>query len=592
MTTSDTAGRTADSEGRSTAVTDNGTNADRPGAPRRQLTLVSTDGGPEAPDAGQAGEHSATAEPPGDAGTEAEPRAESHSPAVPSVARKNIAFNVSVLAGSQAVTWSLTLVWTVIVPRLLGPSGMGEIVTATSVASILGVVLGLGTKTFLVREIVVAPGRAPGLIGTSIVLRACLIPAFAVAVIAYSRLAHLGNDESWVLYLATGATVLMLLTEPIQAAFQAFERMEYLAYSNVVNSTLQIILGVSLALIGFRARGLTACMIFVVAVVLLLNVWWARKHVRIDLRTDVQQMRSLVKDSIAYWSFALFYMIYLWIDTVILSLLTNSKVVGWYGVSTRLFTTLMFVPAILSMAWLPRLVSAFEESPRRMHETARRPIELVLLLGLPICVLAAMTSAPIIRILFGPEYSEAAPVLTVLALVLPLMYLNVMLNQVVVAAKRQSIWTWIMAGATVVNPLFNIALIPLFQSHFGNGAIGAAIALGLTEVLIVGVGFFVAGRQVLTTASTFRWLRTAVAGGAMWAVMYATRPFGFVASAVAGILVFIALVPVLRLASPDDWAALRQGVVKLRDRGRHMVPGRHRSKLDPANAAEGVANNV
>jgi O-antigen/teichoic acid export membrane protein len=333
-------------------------------------------------------------------------------------------------------------------------------------------------------------------------------------------------------------------------------------------------------------------MIFVVAVVLLLNVWWARRHVRIDLRTNVQQMRSLVKDSLAYWSFALFYMIYLWIDTVILSLLTNSKVVGWYGVSTRLFTTLMFVPAILSMAWLPRLVSAFEESPRRLHETARRPIELVLLLGLPICVLAAMTSAPIIRILFGPGYSQAAPVLTVLALVLPLMYLNVMLNQVVVAAKRQSIWTWIMAGATVVNPLFNIALIPLFQSHFGNGAIGAAIALGLTEVLIVGVGFLVAGRQVLTAASTFRWLRTAAAGGAMWAVMYATRPFGFVASAVAGVIIFIALVPILRLASPDDWDALRQGVVKVRDRGRHMVPGRRRSKLDPANTAEGVANNV
>jgi O-antigen/teichoic acid export membrane protein len=593
MTTSDMAGRTADSEELAAVAPDcGGINSDGPTMPRRQLTLVPTEGGPEAPDAGQPGGHSAAAEPSGDADTETEPRAESRSPAVPLVARKNIAFNVSVLAGSQAVTWSLTLVWTVIVPRLLGPSGMGEIVTATSVASILGVVLGLGTKTFLVREIVVAPDRAPGLIGTSIVLRTCLIPAFAVAVIAYSRLAHLGNDESWVLYLATGATVLMLLTEPIQAAFQAFERMEYLAYSNVVNSTLQIILGVSLALVGFRARGLTACMIFVVAVVLLLNVWWARKHVRIDLRSNVQQMRSLVKDSLAYWSFALFYMIYLWIDTVILSLLTNSKVVGWYGVSTRLFTTLMFVPAILSMAWLPRLVSAFEASPRRLHETARRPIELVLLLGLPICVLAAMTSAPIIRILFGPGYSQAAPVLTVLALVLPLMYLNIMLNQVVVAAKRQSVWTWIMAGATVVNPLFNIALIPLFQSHFGNGAIGAAIALGLTEVLIVGVGFLVAGRQVLTGASTFRWLRTAVAGGAMWAVMYATRPFGFVASAVAGVLIFTALVPVLRLASPDDWAALRQGVVKTFDRGRHMVPGRRRQKQNRTNPAEGVANNA
>jgi O-antigen/teichoic acid export membrane protein len=563
-----------------------------PAAPSQLLTLVPTETGPDAPEVGQPGGHAAAADPARDGGGQTPAPADSATAGVPAVARKNIAFNVSVLAGSQVVTWSLTLVWTVIVPRLLGPSGLGVIVTATSVASILGVVLGLGTKTFLVREIVVAPDRAPRLIGTSIVLRAALIPVFAAAVIAYSQLAHLGNDESWVLYLATAATVLMLLTEPLQAAFQAFERMEYLAYSNVVSGTLQLVLGVTLALIGFRARGLTACVVFVVAVVLVLNVWWARGHFRIDLRTNVRQMRNLVTESIAYWATSLFFMIYLWIDTVILSLMTDSKVVGWYGVSTRLFTTLMFVPGILSMAWLPRLVSAFQESPRRLHETARRPIEVVLLLGLPIAVLTAMTSAPVIRILFGPGYSGAAPVLTVLALVLPLMYLNIMLNQVVVAAKRQSIWTWFMAGATIVNPLLNVALIPPFQSRYGNGAIGAAIALGITELLIVAAGFLIAGREVLTATTTLRWLRVAVAGGAMWAVMYATRPFGFVASAVAGVLVFTALVPVLRLASPDDWDALRQGVVKAFERGRRMVPGRHRLKRDPTITSEGVANNV
>jgi O-antigen/teichoic acid export membrane protein len=512
--------------------------------------------------------------------------AQSHSAGTRPVARKNLAFNVSVLAGSQVVTWSLTLVWTVIVPRLLGPSGMGEIVTATSVASILGVVLGLGTKPYLVREIVATPDRAPGLIGSSIVLRICMVPLFAAAVIVYSRLAHFSNGEAWVLYLATGATVLMLLNEPIQAGFQAFERMEYLAYSNVASSTLQIVLGVALALIGFRAVGLTASMVFVMAAVLLLNAAWARKHVRIDLRTNVHVMRSLVTDSLAYWSFALFYMIYLWIDTVILSLMTDSKVVGWYGVSTRLFTTLMFVPVILATAWLPRLVAAFEEAPRQLHETARRPIEIVLLCGLPICVVAAMTAAPVIRILFGPGYAEAAPVLTVLALVVPLMYLNIMLNQVVIAAKRQSIWTWIMAGATVVNPLFNIALIPLFQSHFGNGAIGAAVALGLTELLIVAVGFVLVGRKVITLATTLRLLRAAIAGGVMWAVMYATRPFGFVTSALAGVLVFSALVPVLRLASPEDWAVLKRGVVGVVDRGRRMVPGRHRARSAATSAAE------
>ena len=52
-------------------------------------------------------------------------------------------------------------------------------------------------------------------------------------------------------------------------------------------------------------------------------------------------------------------MIYLWIDTIMLTLMTRSDVVGWYGASTQLFQTLMFLPVFVQTAWLPRLVSAF-----------------------------------------------------------------------------------------------------------------------------------------------------------------------------------------------------------------------------------------
>jgi len=41
----------------------------------------------------------------------------------------------------------------------------------------------------------------------------------------------------------------------------------------------------------------------------------------------------------------------------------------------------------------------------------------------------------------------------------------------------------VMGGATLVNPLINLALIPITQRHFGNGAIGAAVSLLLTELL-------------------------------------------------------------------------------------------------------------
>ena len=85
----------------------------------------------------------------------------------------------------------------------------------------------------------------------------------------------------------------------------------------------------------------------------MLNLRWSLRHVCLQAKTDVRALRALIQESAPYWAFGVFFMIYLWVDTVMLSLMAAPADVAWYGVATRLFTTLMFVPVILSMAWLP-----------------------------------------------------------------------------------------------------------------------------------------------------------------------------------------------------------------------------------------------
>ena len=60
--------------------------------------------------------------------------------------------NVTVMAFGQLITWTMTLLWTLVVPRSLGPNGLGTIMAAWSITGIFGVVLGLGTRNYLVRE--------------------------------------------------------------------------------------------------------------------------------------------------------------------------------------------------------------------------------------------------------------------------------------------------------------------------------------------------------------------------------------------------------------------------------------------------------
>jgi O-antigen/teichoic acid export membrane protein len=471
--------------------------------------------------------------------------------------------NLGVLAAGQVVTWTMTLIWTFVVPRALGPAGMGIIVSAWSATGILGVVIGLGTRNYLTREMVVDPSRSSQLVGTAIVLRAVLAPAFLGAVFAYSRLAHYGSEGNLVLYLAGVATIFTLLAEPMQAGFQARERMEYLAYSDVINKSAQGLLGVVLVLLGYRSVGITGCWVAVSALVIVLNSIWLRDHFRVELRTSIARMRDMIVESLAYWTFGLFFMIYLWIDSVMLSLMTRSEVVGWYGVPTRLFQTMLFIPVIVSTAWLPRLVNSYTEGAEHLARCARAPIEIVLVLGLPAAAATAIGARPFIHLLYGGAYSQAVPVLVILGLCLPPMYLNIILSQVLIAAKRQVAWTWVMAGATVVNPLLNLGLISWTESHYHNGAIGASISLLITEALIVSVGLVLVGRAVLDRALLRRTGLVGLASAVMWAVAYAMRPLGTATSVGGAALSFAVLAVLFRLAKAHEVAWARAAAARL-----------------------------
>ena len=166
--------------------------------------------------------------------------------------------NLAVLAGGQATTWTMTLLWTLVVPRLLGPSGLGLITAVWAAAAIMSIVLGLGTTNYVARELVAHPAAAGSLVGTALVLRVIMVPVFVAGAVTFAHFAHYGHDARLVLWLATGATLFTLLDEPLLVAFQAKEHMQYMAYSDVINKSAQGLVGIAIVVIGFGAVGLTA----------------------------------------------------------------------------------------------------------------------------------------------------------------------------------------------------------------------------------------------------------------------------------------------------------------------------------------------
>jgi O-antigen/teichoic acid export membrane protein len=508
-------------------------------------------------------------------------RGRSQEDEVPAQWGRSFKFNVSALAIGQVITWSASILWTLVVPRALGPSELGILVVAGAAIGILGLVVGLGTPQYLIREMVARPDEAPSLLGTAFVLRAFLTPLFVAATVAWVHLAHYRGQEALIFYLVAGGAVLStLLADPLRSVFQARERMEYLAYSDIISQSGQGLVGVAVILAGFKVVGLCVASVLVAAVALLLSAYWVHTLLRIDLRTNVARVRSMAAESLPYWAGGLFFMIYLWVDSVILSFMAPQAVVGWYGVATRLFGTLLFVPVILAKASLPRLVRGHSEGIGRLREVARAPLELAVVLSVPISVATAVAARPVMHLLYGPAYNQAVPVMIILGFCTPPMYAGIIIYQVLVAEKRPHVWAYVIAGAVAVNVMLNLVLIRFFQTRSHNGAIGAALSLLITELLIVSAGHALVGRHVFNASSWWRIARAWLAAAGMWAVAYVTRPWGAILSLSAAALTFAVLAVVLRVASAEERELIHGAQASVRRRLSHFPPLRRTSHDD------------
>jgi O-antigen/teichoic acid export membrane protein len=481
--------------------------------------------------------------------------------------------NVAFLASSQIVTWSLTMVWIVIVPRAVGADGMGRLVIGQSVPAILGVIAALGMTTLLVKETAREPNQAPGLIADLLLVRlALLVPGF-IAIAIYIHLTHFDAQQQLLLYLGTGSTFVGLLTEVSQGAFMGIQRMEYVAYSGVLSKTIVTLAAVTLVLLRFGVVALMVSSLLIAVLVLVLNLQWLRKRFMFNLAVVPRRISRRAIDSLPYWAGALFLTIYIWIDSTLLSLMAPTRVVGWYGIATQIFASLLFGVTIIGAAWFPRLSAAFIESQPAFRLICRSALIFTLMLSLPIATGVALVAGPVIHLIYGAQFSSAVPPLIILATCLPLTYLNTMSYQILAAANKQVAWTKVMALATILNPVINIVLIRHFQDTMHNGAIGAALSLCATELIMA---MFAIGLLpwIWDQPAIFRVVRGLVAVLLMAIVVTLAAGLGLIAQVLAGAISFAALAVILRLLTADELAFIRHRLAVIQ---RRLSPGMRRA---------------
>ncbi len=466
----------------------------------------------------------------------------------------SIAKNAGVLMASQLITWGLTLALMVFLPRMLGATAVGQFHLANSIWAIVGIVAVFGMDILLTKEIARNPAKTAELFGTAVTLRAILyIIGFGAAVL-YSHLAGYGQQTRTVIYIIGFSVFIMQFSDTYRASLQGLERMEFISLADILAKAFTTIVGLTLLFLGQGILVIAVVMTGASVVSLTIHGVSLRRLQPIRYHFDWQLAKWMLKSSFPYFLVSAFLVIYIQVDIVIISLLVDEEVVGWYGAADGLFATLLFIPSVFITAVFPVLSRMYADESDMLPHLMRKSFDLLALLSIPIGLGVLAIADPLVVLLFGPDFINSGPVLAVMGIVIILTYQNMLLGRFIISIDRQNAWTVVMAVATFATIPLDLLFIPWCQNKFGNGAIGGALAFVVTESIMLIAGLVLLPKGALGWGNAWTAVRALVAGLGMVAAIWMWRDAFIAIPVVVGGIVYLGLILLMRVVPKEDWA--------------------------------------
>lgn len=440
----------------------------------------------------------------------------------------------------------------VVLARKVGDAQFGVYSFGLAFAGLATTLGALGQDSILTREVARDRSRLEDYFGNTLALRLVLtVPVLAIAVGAATALGMGTEARTVALLLGLGLTA-ELLASVCFAVFQSFERLEYIAV--VLLTQRWITAGAGIAALALGAGIVTVAAIYMAGCwlgALLGFVLVRRRIARPRLRIDVSRWPRLMRAALPVGISALSVTVLARIDMAILAIYEPDAVVGRYGAAYRIYESTLFVGWSVTAAFLPvlsRLTPSSEPPLGRMFEQG---LKLVLALALPLTAGTVALAEPVIRLLFGPQFTGGAGAARILAPAMTLAAVSYLASHLLIAQDRQGTMAWIYAVIAIENVAANFVLIPLLSLD------GAALDTALSEALVV-VALLVVGTRL---AGPFGWRRVLTgpltAAAASAGVMLGLQDIPLVAAVAGGLAYLAVLYAVERVAFPDDAARLR-----------------------------------
>jgi O-antigen/teichoic acid export membrane protein len=438
------------------------------------------------------------------------------------------------------------------IARELGDAQFGDFIFGISFNQVVLLIAGFGTEELISREAARDEVHLHTLFRDTLAVKSVLLVGLWCVVGLVVWLA--GYDtETLIAVLLIGIGVGMeFQSKTYYAAFQARERMQYIAYSMVIQRTATAVAGIIVLLAGGTLIEVSVIFAAGSALGLLSARYWLHRYVvRPEGVVDRARWPQLLKVAAPLGLVSILYLALIRLDATLLAFLSDddNAAVGHYGAAYRLVDATMFLSVAFGYAIMPWFS---RHDPGQTTVSLGRGYELglktMIAILLPIGAFYALYASPLIDVLYGDEFKDAVVPLQFLAGMTVLFGLNTFVSIVLIARDRPGEFTRPAAIVLVQNLIFNLILIPKY------GASGAAFNAVLSGIFLAALTVFRTGSSFGDVSIVRALASPAVAGVAMAGVALATSALPWLISGVLALIAYaLAFLAIEKLAFPGDF---------------------------------------
>jgi O-antigen/teichoic acid export membrane protein len=276
-----------------------------------------------------------------------------------------------------------------------------------------------------------------------------------------------------------------------------FERIEVVAYRQILEQFAVVIIVVPILLFG---GGVNAALVghAVVTVIVLLYIRRALRSTNIGpLSVDLSTLKTLLRRGTPFVFLGVAMVLQPSIDAAFLSKLAPADVIGWYSAGRRLIGFLVFPASALVGALYPTLCRLYATDSDAFRQTASSALRGTTLLVMPVALGCLLYPDIGVALYSRSSFLSAEDNLRVLALFLFLLYFSMPLGVCIMATGRQRAWAIVQSTSVVVSLVLDPILVPRFQQRMGNGGLGLCVATVVSEIIVVACGSWLAPSGLL-----------------------------------------------------------------------------------------------